>query len=266
MFNTIRFHAPTAAIICCTVLLTITHEAHAQPQWRFHLAFEDGTGARDTIWFIFDETATLGLDEALGEGAISMDPTVFNVWVRNADWDSTKTRAWPFSYFPNIEAAVMGSNYEYPVTLSWDTALFQYTAEGLPWPGYIPGAQLYCDYIFFTYEDQLFDMFSDNSIVIEAPILFETLVRLGTFLPLGLNETTGSGITLSLVDDRLSIAMGSPPSVVHIHDIQGRVVFQVSDPGSTLSIETSLWPSGVYLVQALFSDGQAMKRKWTLVK
>jgi hypothetical protein len=56
----------------------------------------------DTIWFIFDETATLGLDEALGEGAISMDPTVFNVWVRNADWDSTKTRAWPFSYFPNI--------------------------------------------------------------------------------------------------------------------------------------------------------------------
>ena len=46
--------------------------AAAQPTWRFHLAFEDGTGARDTIWFVFDTTATNSagmVDEHLGEGA-----------------------------------------------------------------------------------------------------------------------------------------------------------------------------------------------------
>jgi hypothetical protein len=35
----------------------------AQQPWRFHIAFEDGTGARDTLWMIFDNTATVeGVD------------------------------------------------------------------------------------------------------------------------------------------------------------------------------------------------------------
>jgi hypothetical protein len=49
-------------------LLLGTLQIHAQPQWRFHLAFEDATGAKDTLWFIYDTTATIGWDSHLGEG------------------------------------------------------------------------------------------------------------------------------------------------------------------------------------------------------
>ncbi|MBS1569770.1 MAG: hypothetical protein JST45_10040 [Bacteroidetes bacterium] len=66
--------------------LAFAYTATAQPTWRFHLAFEDGTGARDTIWFVFDTTATLGSgvpDYELGEGAVQMDLDSFNVWILN---------------------------------------------------------------------------------------------------------------------------------------------------------------------------------------
>jgi len=32
--------------------------SYAQPQWKFHIAYEDATGAKDTMWFIWDESAT----------------------------------------------------------------------------------------------------------------------------------------------------------------------------------------------------------------
>jgi len=40
--------------------LMLVSQAQAQPQWRFHLAFEDAIGAKDTLWFLYDTTATLG--------------------------------------------------------------------------------------------------------------------------------------------------------------------------------------------------------------
>ena len=46
--------------ILALVVLALSLTTIAQPTWRFHLAFEDGTGARDTIWMVYDTTATLG--------------------------------------------------------------------------------------------------------------------------------------------------------------------------------------------------------------
>jgi hypothetical protein len=39
-----------ALTFCCSIT--------AQPQWKFHIAYEDATGAKDTIWLIWDTTAT----------------------------------------------------------------------------------------------------------------------------------------------------------------------------------------------------------------
>ena len=73
----------------------------AQPQWKFHIAFEDATGAKDTIWLVYDTTAhgTLPTDTLLGEGKVVIDYSKFNVYIFNYDNDTTKTFALPYFYF-----------------------------------------------------------------------------------------------------------------------------------------------------------------------
>jgi hypothetical protein len=69
------------------VLTTSLSIGMAQPQWKFHIAFEDATGAKDTIWCIWDTTATDGsltsVDTAFGEAGVTFDYNVFNVWIYN---------------------------------------------------------------------------------------------------------------------------------------------------------------------------------------
>ncbi len=92
--------------------LALAYTATAQPTWRFHLAFEDGSGARDTLWFVWDTTATIGyvggtIDYAMGEGSVDMDTTVFNMFMHNANLEPTKTDANPFEggFYPEFYRA-----------------------------------------------------------------------------------------------------------------------------------------------------------------
>lgn len=98
----------------------------AQQPWRFHIAFEEGTGARDTLWMIFDNSATVeGVDYQLGEGTPNYDPGKFNVFMYNRDVDSTKVKAYPYWIYPNLSTdEVFAINYTYPVIIRWDTSLF----------------------------------------------------------------------------------------------------------------------------------------------
>lgn len=98
----------------------------AQQPWRFHIAFEDGTGACDTLWMIFDNSATVeGVDYQLGEGTPKYDPGKFNVFMYNRNVDSTKVKAYPYSIYPNMSTdEVFAINYTYPVIIRWDPDLF----------------------------------------------------------------------------------------------------------------------------------------------
>lgn len=98
----------------------------AQQPWRFHIAFEDGIGQRDTLWIVFDNNATVeGVDYLLGEGTPEYDPNAFNAFVYNMNFDTTKTVAFPYYMYPNIGLNnVFAINYTYPVIIRWDTALF----------------------------------------------------------------------------------------------------------------------------------------------
>jgi len=142
---------------------------NAQQQWKFHLAFEDATGAKDTIWMIWDTTATgpWTPDTLLGEGAVSFDYSVFNVWIYNYQNDSTKTCAFPYVYYPSHEVEVRAFNYQYPISVSWDTALFH--AQYLPYiQGVINIARIDNDYFFGNNNDpplQAFNMLLDNHVV-----------------------------------------------------------------------------------------------------
>lgn len=121
MNKTIRyFIILQLSLLACTCL-------RAQSQWKFHLAFEDATGARDTVWMIWDTTASLSfpIDTALGEGKVIIDNSKMNVFIFNANGDTTKTSALPYITFPfhqldNIHAI----NYVLPIVISWDSSLF----------------------------------------------------------------------------------------------------------------------------------------------
>ena len=131
----------------------------AQSQWKFHIAFEDATGARDTIWCIWDSTAhgILPIDTVFGEGPVNLNYNNFNVFIGNANSDTTKTAALPFNGTFGFQ--VWAINYQYPLTISWDSSLL---STVFPWPtASIDVARIYNDYFFGINNDpplQAFNM------------------------------------------------------------------------------------------------------------
>ena len=145
------------------IINLITYAATSQPQWKFHVAFEDATGARDTLWLIWDSTAhsSLPVDTGLGEGRVILNNNNFNVFTLNFDGDTTKTAALPFA--AGCAAGVLAMNYQYPISLSWDSALFNVV---FPWPhSSIDDARIQNDYFFSINNDpplQAFNMLLAN--------------------------------------------------------------------------------------------------------
>ncbi len=119
-------------VISVALLILTCHSSFSQQQWRFPIVFEDGSGQRDSLWMVFDTTATIdGVDYHLGEGQVTYDPTEFNVFVINWDFKRTKTKSYPYYIFPFIDLHnVTTINCTYPVIIRWDTAMFH--ASGLP--------------------------------------------------------------------------------------------------------------------------------------
>lgn len=140
----------------------------AQPQWKFPIAFEDGSGARDTIWYIWDSSATAGIDTLLGEGKVQMDPNAFNVFVTDFNPDSTKTHALPFSAV-SLNNHIRAINYQYPILISWDSSLFShYFSVG---DSMVANAYMQNDYFFLVNNGGpipgTFDMLQENHV--DAP-------------------------------------------------------------------------------------------------
>ncbi len=151
------------------LLVFVSFQSFAQQQWKFHVAFEDATGARDTIWFIWDTTATLyGLDTALGEKPVSLNYSTFNVWTNNKvnfDYDTIKTLAIP--YTESFETTIEAINFELPITITWDSALLH--ADWLPPTpvGWVNYARIDNDYFFFWNNNGLahqYDMTLSDSV------------------------------------------------------------------------------------------------------
>ena len=137
-------------ILFLLLVFSIKLNSFSQPQWKFHIAFEDGTGAKDTIWCIWDSTAhgSPPVDTALGEGAIQIDNSTFNVFISNANGDTTKTVAFPFTY--SFDFGVRAINYQYPLTISWDSSLFSVI---FPWPyASVDYARIDNGYFFYFYD------------------------------------------------------------------------------------------------------------------
>ena len=125
----------------------------AQSQWRFPLCFEDATGARDTIWVLYDTTAHIStpVDTALGEGYQPLTSNIFNVYTINFNGNTTKTYAFPYSAFPGFDVYIDAINYQLPVTITWDTSLFH--SPILPTTRFFNHVVLYNEYFFLVNND-----------------------------------------------------------------------------------------------------------------
>ncbi|HEY9113340.1 MAG TPA: T9SS type A sorting domain-containing protein [Bacteroidales bacterium] len=159
-----------------SLIVLIPLFSFSQPQWKFHVAFEDATGAKDTIWFIWDTTATIyGIDTLLGEGNPNMDYNVFNVWTLTGGagtgpFDTTKVVAYP--YYGDFSEEIKAINFVLPITISWDSALFH--ADWLPSEpvGWVNYARIANNYFFLygnTDFDHNFDMTLENNVIEPYP-------------------------------------------------------------------------------------------------
>ncbi len=157
-----------------TILLTLFSSVRAQQQWKFHIAFEDATMARDTIWFIWDTTATLsGIDTLLGEGNTHMNYNDFNVYTIIGGpypGDTTKIVAHPYN--ESFEQLIRSTNFELPIKITWDSSMFH--APWLPpFPvGWVNSALIQNDYFFNINNVEIggyFDMTITDSIIAPEP-------------------------------------------------------------------------------------------------
>jgi len=157
-----------------TILLALFSSVSAQQQWKFYVAFEDATMARDTIWFVWDTTATFeGADTLLNEVSAVFNYDEFNVWTYNHGLffpDSVKTIAHPFneSFGHSIDAM----NFELPIKITWDSSLFH--ASWLPPSpvGWVNAAGISNDYFFNINNVEVggfFDMTLADSIIAPEP-------------------------------------------------------------------------------------------------
>ncbi len=242
-------------LILLTILLTANFTI-AQPQWKFHIAFEDATGAKDTIWLIWDSTATFGIDTQFNEQAQSINYSIFNVFIGNVNGDTTKTQALPHPYETN-NTIVHSINYQYPLTITWDSSLFH--APGLPLPvGYVNRAFINNDYFFLVNNDppsHTFNMLWDNSVA--APSFFwgsQSQFPMGFYImrdeTIGMNEINSVKKAVTIypnpADDYLNIKSDEPLRKVIFRNSMMKNVFETD---SISQINTSHLPIGIYILE-----------------
>lgn len=249
-------------LIACAFLLA---GLHAQPTWRFHLAFENGDGARDTIWLVYDTSATLGwdgsfiVDTALGEGGVPMNSSVFNVWVHNVLGDSTKTEARPYSAYPEMYAQVNAFNWQAPITIRWDTTLFN--APYLPAPDSIGLAVMEGTHFFFYNNDpwlHAFNMLIDNSVMVndvdEVDVLFPIDLGFAAHSTVGLPQAPLQS-TLSIwpvpLDNGPLYVRSEVPCSIQVFDPMGRQVIRSFTCNGLCAIDLPFLKPGTYLLRGV---------------
>lgn len=255
-------------------LISISSNCLSQ-QWRFPIAFEDAIGAKDTIWCIWDSTAhgILPVDTTLGEGAFTFNPTDFNVWVYNNDNDSTKTIALPYN--GSFDFQVWSFNYQYPITINWDSTLFHIP---LPMPvGFVNVAFIGNDYFYFVNNDnnaQAFNMLWDNhadapfynwGAQSQFPMHFRiTRDPMNNVFSLNLNKFKIFVFPNPFIND-LMITSVEKISSIEIFSTKGQLIysnyFSIPSPLLNFSLSINDISSGLYIIKFTNSKNQIVYEK-----
>lgn len=110
----------TPLIILLLFISLNNTQAQTTPEFKFHLAFEDGIGAKDTVWVVLDSNATWGVDSLFGEIPQDLSSPNFHVYFK---YDNQSDSGKVYAAHKNIATGILAQNYVYPITLKWDTSL-----------------------------------------------------------------------------------------------------------------------------------------------
>lgn len=253
------------ALLALAFSLTST----AQPTWRFHLAFEDGTGARDTIWMVYDTTATLGsnpwpgpnVDTLLGEGFVNVNDGLFHVFRANAVGDTTQTNAFPYAQFPNFDGTIIDAiNWTPPMTITWDTSLFH--APYLPYSQGSFGIAIMDGLAFSAYMNHpelgfgVHDMLINDSLTVSelTDYLFTFSVYFGEDDHVGIHGqhlgATSLGLWPNPATGTLHLKADGNLRHIRILDLSGRTLIDLAGPEIAGAVDIDRLSPGTYFVQA----------------
>jgi Secretion system C-terminal sorting domain len=248
------------------LLLLLSISGLSQSTWKFHIAFEDSTGAKDTIWCIWDTTATLNIspgpyDTIFNEGPAITNQNIFNVFIYNYNAQQTKTIANPFTS-PYFEPIVHAINYQYPIYISWDSILFN--SVGAPdVSGSVYHAKINNDYFFGVNNNppaQMFNMLWDNNVIApfftwgsqtQFPMFFSIYGQI-----VGVSEMNRKSLDIRIYpnpfNDIISIQSNSAVINTELLDINGRTIFvknySFNSDDYSITLPSQI-PLGVYLLK-----------------
>ncbi|MBC8488392.1 MAG: T9SS type A sorting domain-containing protein [Bacteroidetes bacterium] len=255
---------------------------YSQPQWKFHIAFEDGTGAKDTMWFIWDETATIfGIDTALGEGQAIINQDEFNVFTLLGVYpnlDTSKVFAIPYNEY--FEKQLFAINYALPLKLSWDSSLFH--ADFLPPEpvGWVNYARLYSDYFFWINNNpnnQDFDMTLIDTVMspdpsitdpwfwqpwIHFPINVYMHQEPQTNVKLEVSNSLLFNIYPNPSNNFLKIESNNEIRQIRILNISGETLYKANILENSYSIDISFLKNGIYILKLIYSKNQYYYEKF----
>lgn len=112
--------------------------AQVQPAWVFPLWFEDGSGAKDTLYFCYDGNSgmTTLYDTIFGEKKEPLDSIFFQAYygcALDSSFSAYKKITFPS---PDLGVSMCFLHTQMPLTLRWDSKVFR--SNSLPFPDQSP--------------------------------------------------------------------------------------------------------------------------------
>lgn len=267
-------------------MISALNTAYTQPhtaQWPFYLAFEDATGARDTLWFLIDQDATLpnyltppysdGNDAQFGEIPIPPNDTSFHVYFEGIESiDSAgsitfgKFNVGAYPVIGSIWHSINAENYTLPIVVRWDSFLLWYGLYTLGvWPIYCSMANdyLWWNDLHWSTDAGSFDLLNSfNTTALELPeigagptvhFLFDFYLYLETIPPLFIRENHKNKLKAhpNPVINEVLIESDEPIVSITILNLLGHEVLKhFSNDNKNLSrLDLSTLPKGMYVAR-----------------
>jgi hypothetical protein len=228
------------------------------PQFKFHLAFEDATGAKDTVWLITDTLATSGYDAIFNELPQQLTTDSFRVYIKHNVNDSGKVTAINSEPFFLADLFIYAQDYVYPLTMYWDSSLFNNNNLSSE----INYARLYNDWFFFNNNEptiQAFNMLTTDYVLLPAYSYgsanqFPLQCTIGWGL-VGINEVNLKQTNLILspnpCDDKVDVLLKDSfqkNTQLQLIDLQGKQLLTMNLLSNKTSVDVKGLPNGIYFI------------------
>lgn len=256
-------------------------QAQITPEFKFHLAFEDATGAKDTLWFIWDSTAnSYTYDTIFGEIPQDLSSPNFHVYFKYNSTDSSKIVA-KSTNSNDHGGQIWAQNYVYPITLKWDSALL--FTNNLPFD--LNGAFLSNDWFFGAGGNNCFSpdfigvfcMLHSDSVYMPA-YTWGTADQFPLFFSMAYDYSI-QGHTTSVDEKNLhstaitiypnpfnnSFVVGFKPQLTDkkqliVTDFSGKKVFESFTSKEKTTINLHNYPAGIYFLEVLIENEKVVKK------